>query len=390
MKEKIFLHQFIPKEFDYLTKIKKISYLGENLKTDYLINILNELITKFYFTDDIYFNLWSVILRKKYGANYNTYIQYLIDKGFISMTSNYYATKKAKTYKLNINNLNVIRCKINDNILLKKYQKNYLLRSITNSDSSPIDLNLRKLLVDDLYHVNINYSESINHINKLLEQKQIDLTKYYKNLSSIDSVNTGHVFFKFDSYGRMHTNFTILKKYIRQNFLTIDGQLTSEIDIKNSQPFFLVSILKKEIGEENFNDEVKKYIDVVKNGLLYDELLENFPEQIHNRDEAKIIIYRVLFGNNSENRSENKLFRKLYPTVYNYIKEIKSMKNSYKELSHALQLVESQFIFGSVVKEIKEKFPHIRLFTIHDSIVFPEKYKEEVNIIFRKHLKNLI
>jgi hypothetical protein len=39
---------------------------------------------------------------------------------------------------------------------------------------------------------------------------------------------------------------------------------------------------------------------------------------------------------------------------------------------------------------LKEKFPKIRLFTIHDSIVFPVKYKEEVNIIFRNFLKDLL
>lgn len=385
---KTYLYQFIPKKFEHLIQKKKFEYHGVQLKTAYLINIIHELILKYYFTNDLYFNLWSIILRQKYGINYHIYIDYLVEQEFIFFVSNYYSGKKSKTYKLNLET-DIIRCKVDDKVLLKKYQKDYMTRSFTAHDSSPIDLTLRKKLIDDLYHVEIDYKEAVRYLTDLRDTKAIELNKYIKNMSSVDSINTAHIFVKFDPYGRMHTNFTILKKYIRQQCLTIDNMTLDEIDIKNSQPFFFACFLKQEIGEEYFNDEVRRYVDSVKNGLLYDELLTKFPNDIKNRDEAKIFTYKVLFGNNLDKKIECSLFNQLYPTVYNYIKEFKSLKKSYKELSHELQLLESNFIFG-VIEEIKRMYPHIRCFTVHDSIVFPKKYKEEVSLIFKQHLKKLI
>ena len=123
---KDYLTQFIPSELLYLNKSKKIEFSGKNLKTDYLINIIHELIIKYLFSDrrELKFNLWSTILRNKYGANYNYYINYLINIGFITLTSNYYVSKKSKTYSLNYFNLfDISRCYIYDKILIKKNNK---------------------------------------------------------------------------------------------------------------------------------------------------------------------------------------------------------------------------------------------------------------------------
>ena len=387
-----YIYQFLPKEFEYLTKTKKVDYKEYKLKSDFLINIMHELILKFYFSEnqEVKYNLWSSILRRKYGKTYNIYIQYLVDNKFFDFVSNYYVGKKAKTYKLNITSLDIIRYKATDNILLKKHKKDYLIRTFTAQQESTIPIYLRKKLIDDLYHVEIDYDKAFKWLNMAKKRKEIDLHKYMKNLSSIDGIDTGHVFFKFDAFGRLHTNFTVLKKFIRQNCLTIDGELLSEIDIVNSQPFFFAVYLKNEIGIENFNDEVRKYVDCVKNGLIYDEFHEKFPDKLKSRNEAKMMMYKILFGNNFDNKKESKIFKSLYPTVYEYIKEFKYLSDSYKSLSHELQNLESNFIFNTVIQEIKTKFPHIRLFTVHDSIVFPSKYKNEIELIFNSLLRKLL
>jgi len=387
-----YIYQFLPREFEYLTKTKKVDYKEYKLKSDFLINIMHELILKFYFSEnlEVNYNLWSSILRRKYGKTYNIYIQYLVDNKFFNFVSNYYVGKKAKTYKLNITTLDIIRYKATDNILLKKHKKDYLIRTFTAQQESPIPLDLRKKLIDDLYHVEIDYNKSLNWLNLAKNNKDIDLHKYMKNLSSIDGIETGHIFFKFDAFGRLHTNFTVLKKFIRQNCLTLDGEDVSEIDISNSQPFFFAVYLKKEIGIENFNDEISRYVDCVKNGLIYDELQQRFPDKLKSRNEAKMMMYKILFGNNFDNKRESKMFKTLYPSVYEYIKEFKYLSDSYKSLSHELQNLESNFIFNTVIQEIKTKFPHIRLFTVHDSIVFPSKYKNEIELIFNNHLRKLL
>lgn len=386
--QKTYLNQFIPVEFEYLTKDKKIRYKDTNLKTDYLINIIHELILKYYFSNELNHNLSSEILRKKYGKFYNIYIDYLLDKKFIFVNSNYFVGKKTKTFKLNITNLEIIKCKVNDSILLKKHSKEYLCKTFSSNINSPIDINIREKLINDLYSIKIDYNKAKKYLNDLKESKEIDLDKYYKNYSSISSIKSKFIFFRFDSYGRFHTNFTILKKWIRQNCLSIDGEEICELDISNSQPFFFALFLKRELGEENFNNDIRLYVDAVKNGLIYDILLDSFPE-LKNRNGAKLLTYKVLFGNNKNNKVENDIFRKLYPSVFEHIKDYKSMAESYKNLSHELQALESDCIFNNIVKLIYEKYPHIKLFTVHDSIMFPKKYKIEVELIFKHYINSM-
>ena len=128
---------------------------------------------------------------------------------------------------------------------------------------------------------------------------------------------------------------------------------------------------------------------MVKSGLLYDDIICN--SNINSRKDAKEMIYKVLFGDNLKaNKKVNSVFKKLYPSVYEYILEFKEHKKNYKELSHELQKMESEFIFNNVVKEIFDTYPEIILFTVHDSIIFPKSYQEKVEVIFNKHFQKLV
>jgi len=392
-----YLYHFLPNKFEYLTKTKTIKYKDVNLKTSYLINIIHELILKYYFSNrnyldlepdaEIKFNLWSLILRKKYGMHYNLYIEYLLENGFIDLVSNYYVGKKAKTYKMNFFEFNDIKeVRTYDAILSKKYDKEYLMQSITDFASSPIDPKMRKRLASDLYHVQIDYNSSIKYIENLKDSGKIEINKYYKNKHSVECIKNGHLFFVFDEYGRFHSNFTILKKEVRQKFLKIDGEEVIEIDIKNSQPLFLAILLQEEMQPDD--PEIQRYVWLVREGLFYDYFISNSGSSL-SRSDVKLLTYKVLFGHNGINSTENKIFKSLFPNIYEYILEYKRVNENYRFLAHTLQKMESDFIFGKVVKEIYEKLPDIKLFTVHDSIVFPVKYKKEVYEIFNRHMKEL-
>jgi hypothetical protein len=382
-----YLYQFLTQDFSFLLKDKKLEYKGHQLKTDYLINIIHDIILRYYFTNEVVFDYWSLILRSKYGKTYNIYIDYLIEKEFISMVSNYFVGKKTKTYKVNnIEEKEIIRCKINDKIILKKHSKEFLMKNFINYNSSPIDVKLRYILVDDLYHVNIMYKEASEYLENSYNNG-LEKSKYLKNLNSIDSIERNNIFFKFDEYGRLHTNYTILKKEIRHNYLNIDGEDIEEIDIKNSQPFFFAQLLKNEIGIDNFNNECNRFLELVNNGLIYDDLCEKL--SLKDRDEAKKMMYRVLFGGNKDKCVENISFNKIYPTIFTYLIEIKDNDGHYSKMSHNLQRMESNFIFGKVVSNIKERYPYVKLFTVHDSICYPKIYSNEVKLIFNNELKKL-
>lgn len=384
-----YLFQFISKDFQYLTQQKTFQYKGINLKSSYLIHIIHELLVKYYFSSntEIKFNLSSTILRKKYGEHYNYYIEYLCINGFMSLVSKYYVGKKTNSYKLDTKHIyDVIRYKNYDKFLIKKNNNRYET-TITESGQSIILPNIREKLIDSLKEIKIDYDGAINFIKKMKDNKKIDESKYQRNLISIDNISNQHIYFNFDDYGRFHTNYTILKKEIRNDFLTINNEMISEVDINNSQPLFFAVILKKELT--HINGDTKKYFDLVKSGLLYDDIIAN--SYLKTRSEAKELIYKVLFGNNLKaNKKVNKVFKNLYPSVYEYILEFKEQRKNYKELSHELQKMESEFIFNNVIKEIYSTYPEIVLFTVHDSILFPKSYQEKVESIFNKHFEILI
>ena len=400
--EKTSLKQFIPEKYLYLTKTKKIIYKGINIKTDYLINIINELIIKYYFHKEdlidreVKFNMWSKLLRVKYGSKYNYYIDYLIEQGFMFLVSDYYKNKKSRTYKLNVGDLiHIKKCSINDTILLKKSSKEYLKKTFLYYNNSTIDVDIREKLVDNLYDINLDTNSARKYMDNLRDTREISYNKYMKNIISIDNIESNNIFFKFDEYGRMHTNFTILRKYLRQNYITIDNSIIDEVDLSNSQPLFLTVLMKEEMPVKKlFSKSVSRYIDLVQNGLIYEELVHKcgfiHKYGLESRNQAKIMMYKVLFGTNGDTKKENKMFYELFPTVFEFIKEYKLVNNNYKTLSHRLQLLESDFIFNKVIKHLYKSNPDIKLFTVHDSICYPIKYKNDVREVFNYYRKNLL
>ena len=394
--DKGYLYQFLPENFQYLLKEKKVQYKDKNLKTDYLINIIHEMMLKYYFYRDdvlekeIHFNLWSKLLRDKYGHLYNYYIDYLKEKEFIFLVSDYYGGKKARTYRLNRQFVtHIIRIKIYDKVLLKKHSIDYLKKSYLNYNNSPIPMDIRGKLVDDLFDVEIDEENSLKLLKELKDSKEITFVKYMKNKMSLENLTDRNIFFKFDEYGRMHTNFTILKREIRKNFLTIDGQPLTEVDLSNSQPLFLAVLIKQELTPSKLiNPEITRYFNLVDNGLIYEELMNKC--DIEDRDEAKIMMYKVLFGINGDSARYNKMFYKVFPTIYDFILNYKKDKKNYKSLSYKLQNLESNFIYEQVIKHIIESNPEIKIFTVHDSLCFPLKYKDTVTTIFNYYKRNLL
>ncbi len=258
--------------------------------------------------------------------------------------------------------------------------------SITEINNSPIPLEIRKKLVEHLIKIDIDYKKSLDFLDDLKSDKKIEMSKYKKNEISIENINIKNIYFKFDSFGRFHTNFTILKKEIRNDFLSINNEQITELDITNSQPLFFAILLKKEVPA--INGDTQRYFDLVKNGLIYADIIEN--TRIKTRKGAKELMYKVLFGNNEENKKENKIFKKLYPSVHEYIIEFKTEKKNYRFLSHQLQRMESEFMFNNLVSEIIKTYPRMIFFTVHDSILFPKSYRKNIKVIFDKHLNKLI
>jgi hypothetical protein len=182
----------------------------------------------------------------------------------------------------------------------------------------------------------------------------------------------------------MHTNFTILKSFIRKNCLLINGEETSEIDIKNSQPLFLCKLIESDGLIIVNTDEFELFKFLTYNGKFYQYLMDN--SKYRDRKNVKEMIYKVFFGKNFKSKGDD-LFKSLFPTIHEFIKIYKKEHGDYRILAHDLQNLESNLIFNKIVKEIMYIYPEVNLITIHDSIICNTKYRDVVEKIFHKNLE---
>ena len=380
--DKKFSLQFLPKSLELLSKVKTVKYKGITLKSAYLIDIVHSLILKYYYRKENSFNLSSIILKEKYGSQYNYYMSYLVDNNQILLTKNYLKGKNSRIYKLNeyIINGEISRYKNQDNILLKKYRNaSSYIGSQHEDEILPI---IKEKLIDDLYSVNIDYVRAID----FLERNNQDKDTYNKNKYSVDCIKDKHIFYHFDDFGRLHTNFTILKSFIRKNCLLIDGEETFEIDIPNSQPLFLYKIIRDNDFYIVDKSELEEFKLLTTSGQFYQHLIDKSGLSIDKKG-IKEIVYKVFFGRNYKRKSDI-IFEKAFPTIYEFIRTYKKEMSDYKTLSYSLQRGESNLIFNKIIKKITELNPEIKVITIHDSIICAKKYKDSVEIIFNQMLKD--
>ena len=365
--------KYIPKILKKYEDKEIIHYDNVRLKTSYLINIVDMFLSKYIFTGIDKMSVSSQILKKNYGIKYNIYIKYLLEKNIIKLFKNYSTGRHSRIYKITDKTKKGIT---STEIYLPKKLEEKIKKS--NIRTSSVEDHIKNKLVADLSKVNINDKEAI----KWLNESNIDKRSYLMNRMSIKKIKLKIIFHTFDNYGRLHTNYTTLKKHIRNNFLTIGGEKLKEIDITNSQPFFLYLLMKK----QGFNSFTNFDQDVL-NGVIYDKLKG---VNIISRNEAKLEVYSVLFGRNREGTKTNQAFKQMYPKVYKWIKDFKTKHKNYKIVAQMLQTIESKFIFKNLINEIILYNKDIPIITIHDAILIPERYYDKVLVIFEKELKKLI
>lgn len=383
--DKSFSLQFLPECLYGISTIKTLEFNNVKLKTNYLIDIVHNLILKYYFKKENRFALNATILKDKYGYLYNYYINYLVSNGILILKTNYQNGVTSRIYALdeNIFTDKIKRYKNLDKVLLKKYKNKFvdMIHINDTSKSSLIEPIIKEKLVSDLFSVKIEYDRAIFFLDSLKHQ---DIDIYNRNIYSVDCINDKHIFYHFDDYGRMHTNYTILKSFIRKNCLLIDGEETCEIDIPNSQPLFLTKIIDM---DSNLVDqkELLLFKELTTSGTYYQYVMNQLGES--NKKKVKEMTYKVLFGRNIASSKVDKSFKNLFPTIHQFIKNYKKEHGDYRVLAYDLQKAESDLVFNTVIKKVMQFYPEIKLITIHDSIVVPRKYKEEVSQIFEIELK---
>jgi hypothetical protein len=75
--------QFLPKCLEEISKLKFVQFSDKKLKTAYLVDMIHNMILKYYFKKENKFTINATVLKQKYGHEYKSYVDFLIYKNFI-------------------------------------------------------------------------------------------------------------------------------------------------------------------------------------------------------------------------------------------------------------------------------------------------------------------
>lgn len=274
-------------------------------------------------------------------------------------------------------------------------------------------------------NLKIDSIAAIKWLDEQLRNETINLTEFNIYLLSIQAIEDQELYFKINSTnGRLDSNITNLKSELRQ-FIIGDFK---HIDCQNSQPLLINLVIdyikdksksnlntgnipkqdipslgdkKEEILSKQLSAKDLKYLKffphISKKSLReFEKFSKNtFGEDFYltlqsdyqklygkeiSRKEIKNILYKVFFSRNTSYGPEKAIFRKLYPTIYSIIYNLK--KKQHNKFAICLQRIESEIFIQTICKELVAE--GIIPLTIHDSIIVIDPHKDRALEIMKK------
>ncbi|MEI8202425.1 MAG: hypothetical protein WCH34_05400 [Bacteroidota bacterium] len=353
-------------------------------------------------------------------CNIRDYIKIMENGEFIISDNHYIPGEKSKGYIINpiyLKGSDKIEVKT-DTKLFSRIMKNQYRKKAHFNRLEPY----LKQMKNEFMKVEFDYISAENWIQQEPnEEKRISYTIALNQLKD----KRFRYFNRNSTNHRLDTNLTNLKKEIKQFII---GDYVN-IDLKNSQPFFLGimlnSIIKQisiqqgslccyldysnliktfgikriksvskihQINKKTFLVNLKSFTDSVINGTFYDDFIKTYTNGI-TRDEVKDIMFEVLFSQNeiSENfrkfipyEKEKKVFASVYPYIYEAVKLLKSKDHTL--LPVFLQKIESYVFIDCIAKELVSA--GIVPLTVHDSVIVKaEDQDRTIEIINRIFLE---
>ncbi|MEX0681662.1 MAG: hypothetical protein WD097_09800 [Balneolales bacterium] len=256
-----------------------------------------------------------------------------------------------------------------------------------------------------IHRVEIEYDNAIKAVEQKYQQTNDKAKAEHQRtyaLAEIEKIQAKEIFIKFSqTERRLHTNFVRLPSYLLA-YLRIDGYPLHEMDISNSQPFFVIAlfrptpeieqVIREYLGESYImyikslkafeREDVKRYISLVTSGEFYEYMTKKFQDHgipVSDRKEIKELLFTTVFFGNvyahkfkkdgklTKGAKAARLFRKEFPTVYRLFYRIK--KEEKNRLAILLQRIEAYTMLECVVKRIEQEIPDMPILTRHDSIL---------------------
>lgn len=244
--------------------------------------------------------------------------------------------------------------------------------------------------------------------SRLLEQSGLALRNLAQKWITLEKLKAKELFFSSDPRGRVYHNVACLWKEFRP-YLRLEGESLANLDIRNSQPLLFALCLRsyfRQVQEKNFSplpsiyysvapnwrdglyDDVKRYIELVERGQLYECLMDRFGVDRRKRDRFKRTFFANIFYSelNAKGRYTSE-FADLFPHVDEAITHYK--RNHHRDLPLQMHKAEADLIVGTVCGRIVRDYRHVPFLTIHDSILTAPDHVPAIEVIMRDAFADL-
>lgn len=209
----------------------------------------------------------------------------------------------------------------------------------------------------------------------------------------LEQIRTGEIYSTRCDYRRFHSNFTSLSKTLRQNLKTTTNDTLTTVDIVNSQPLILGILSRDQSARARpYCDTLTAWLFWTQKGLIFEfgaEMLTELTGRKWWRPDAKELFIPFLFDRICRMKSNPlwQVFENDFSAVLDCIKHVKL--DRYQALAHRLQELEAEIMIDGVAAEFMRRYPDAPILTVHDELIVPIQYRDEVcDIIraeFRKH-----
>lgn len=352
--------------------------------------------------------------------DYQKYLSYFIEKGFIKLNSQYSNSKenpKCKGYRLNpkwANYKGSIEYTLDEPRILARISKQREAENKEAKEKYPLLFECFKELTCSIDSVpkELFFSENYNENNQRV---------------LIDKLNGSPEFwtFKLGDNGRLYNPICNLKEGVRHH-LRVNGMSLWEIDLKNSIPNFALLLFDGEVllniprlrqllassnikrysrgsirdvllQKDHWSDDVYTFCQKVKNGKIYEHfaamLNREAGKELYDREKGKKRLLAICNSPKWLYRKERKILRKEFPTPLRVVEDVNQGYNYTKKgsgndkwrpgdlkcpFAYFTQGAEAWFVLDIICREVLEENPDCRLFTLHDAIYTTVEYVELV------------
>lgn len=317
--------------------------------------------------------------------NAHLYMKYLRDLDLIEWV-NHSQGRNSRMYRLVKEGRTVSR-EIQDQQLINRIEAAYRKKRLHNSKKYPF-------LNKSIYNATIDFEAAKAEIDQEYEILRNDSRRNYF-LSRIQEINSAQIKISVnDTNKRLNSTFTNLPPYLTKH-LRLNGYPPVELDLVNSQPFVLATMINPRPAMEEIivrsishtiinhtkklklhqREDVNHYTSLVTSGTFYDYMAEQFQANgipFKDRDDLKQQLFGVFNGHNRLIRSKKygdviRLFRHLFPGIYGLLYSMKLIRH--KEVANVMTTLESYLVLDKVIPAIENRWPDLPLLTKHDAIM---------------------